>query len=83
MSGRLQFRLGELEMLCMEPLHFCDEGLFSEVHQLKGKLTYFQSLLKKDIKEAKSYLKKEVSKSINHVQAVIGKQAKFLLKSSP
>jgi DNA-binding NtrC family response regulator len=57
----LRHRLSELEVLCMRPLLFHNEVTFSVVHQLKGKLSYFHSLLHSDPKAALSYWRDEVA----------------------
>lgn len=54
-------RLREIEVLCMRPLLFGSEVTFSVVNQLKGKLSYFHSLLQRDFQIALSYWKDEVA----------------------
>lgn len=56
----LRRRLDELEVLCMHPLLFSSEVAFSIVHLLKGKLTYYHSLLQTGAINAQRYWKREV-----------------------
>ncbi|TRZ54056.1 sigma-54-dependent Fis family transcriptional regulator [bacterium] len=63
----LRLRLNELEILCLRPLLFSTEILFSDVNQFKGKLFYFQNLLQQSVSEALQYGKKEVLKDLKHV----------------
>jgi sigma-54 dependent transcriptional regulator, flagellar regulatory protein len=67
----LKFRLSEMEMLCLNPLLFPSEGMFSRVYRLKGKLTYLQSLLTQDAREARRFWEKEVAGEMSQVLAAV------------
>jgi len=62
--GSLRARLGEIEMLCLNPLLFHSKVTFDVVDGLKEKLSYFYGLLEGDGKIALSYWKNEVSREM-------------------
>lgn len=78
----LRHRLGELEALCLQPLLFHKESVFSEVHRLKGTLAFFQGLLQKDAREAARYLQKDVNKCMRRVAGEIGREIRLLLSGT-
>ncbi|MEK6411064.1 MAG: sigma 54-interacting transcriptional regulator [Acidobacteriota bacterium] len=60
----LRVRLGELEVLCLNPLLFHSKVTFDVVDGLKEKLLYFYGLLEGDGKVAISYWKNEVTREL-------------------
>ncbi|MEK6287589.1 MAG: sigma 54-interacting transcriptional regulator [Acidobacteriota bacterium] len=60
----LRVRLGELEVLCLNPLLFHSKVTFDVVDGLKEKLLYFYGLLEGDGKVAISYWKSEVTREL-------------------
>lgn len=56
----LSNHLSELEMLCLRPLLFNSEVTYAVVYRLKGKLSYFYSLIETDTRQAVSYWKSNV-----------------------
>jgi DNA-binding NtrC family response regulator len=78
----LRHRLGEFEALCLQPLLFHKESVFSEVHRLKGTLAFFQGLFQKDPREAARYLKKDVNKGMRRVTGEIGREIRLLLSGT-
>ncbi|MEK6324265.1 MAG: sigma 54-interacting transcriptional regulator [Acidobacteriota bacterium] len=60
--GSLRVRLGELEVLCLNPLLFRTKVTFDVVEGLKERLSYFYGLLEGDAKVAVSYWKNEVTR---------------------
>lgn len=60
----LRTRLGEMEMLCLNPLRFHSQITFDIVDGLKQKLSYFYGLLEGDAKVALSYWKNEVTREL-------------------
>jgi transcriptional regulator with AAA-type ATPase domain len=60
----LRTRLGELEVLCLNPLRFHSIVAFTVVDGLKEKLSYFYGLLEGDPKVAVSYWKNEVTREL-------------------
>ena len=74
----IRFRIGELEIFC-QPKRFPQKGIFFQVHDFKGKLVYFQSLLHENGREAKRFWNKEVSPDFRKVLANISKEIKSLL----
>jgi DNA-binding NtrC family response regulator len=57
----LRARLGELEVLCLNPLRFHSKIIFNVVDGLRGKISHFCRLLEGDGLVAPSYWKNEVS----------------------
>ena len=60
----LRTRLGELEVLCLNPLLFHSTVTFDVVDRLKEKISYFCGLLEGDTQIALSYWKNEVSRDM-------------------
>ncbi|HZM90475.1 MAG TPA: sigma 54-interacting transcriptional regulator [Blastocatellia bacterium] len=60
----LRTRLGELEVLCLNPLLFHSTVTFDVVDRLKEKISYFCGLLEGDAQIALSYWKNEVSRDM-------------------
>jgi len=60
----LRTRLGELEVLCLNPLLFHSTLTFDVVDRLKEKISYFCGLLEGDAQIALSYWKNEVSRDM-------------------
>ena len=75
----IRSRIGELEMLCLHPRRFHQKAMFFQTHDFKGKLTYFQSLLQKNGREARRYWIKEVVPDSRKVLTHISKEIKMLL----
>lgn len=74
-------RLREIEVLCMRPLLFGGEVTFSVVNRLKGKLSYFHSLLQKDVQIALSYWKDEVADEFKLVLSAVFQEVERLTAS--
>lgn len=74
--------LEELETLCMHPLLFHTEGTFTVIYQLKGKLSYFQSLLANHAEQAPLYWKNELSKHVHLAAPALFQAAERLLKGA-
>jgi DNA-binding NtrC family response regulator len=74
----LRLRLNELEILCFHPLLFSTETIFSDVNQFKGKMIYFQSLLRQNANNALQYGKKEVLKGLKHVLKKVSDSIRLL-----
>ena len=74
----LKFRLSEMEMLCLHPLLFPGEAMFSRVYRLKGKLTYLESLLTRDAEEGRHFWEKEVGGEMSRVLTAISQEIKGL-----
>jgi transcriptional regulator with AAA-type ATPase domain len=74
----LKFRLCEMEMLCLHPLLFPSEAMFSRVYQLKGKLTYLESLLTQDAHEGRRFWEKQVAGEMGQVLTAISQEIKGL-----
>jgi DNA-binding NtrC family response regulator len=77
-QAAIRYRLNELEMLCLRPLLFHSEVAFSVVYRLKGKLSYFHSLLQTDVKDALRYWKNEVSGELKLVLSTIFQEVERL-----
>jgi DNA-binding NtrC family response regulator len=77
----LRERLNELELLCMRPLLFHSEVAFSVVYRLKGKLSYFGSLLKTDGAAALRYWRKEVADEFKLVLTTVFQEVQRLTES--
>ncbi len=80
-AATLGDRLREVEVLCMRPLLFGSEVTFSVVNQLKGKLSYFHSLLQKDFQIALSYWKDEVADEFNLTLSAVFREVERLTAS--
>ncbi|SRR6266404_2817691 len=74
----LRVRLGELEMLCLNPLLFHSKVTFDVVDALKEKLSYFYGLLEGDGKVALSYWKNEVSREMRLALTAIFQESERL-----
>ena len=57
----LRARLGELEVLCLNPLRFHSKVIFNVVDGLRGKISHFCALLEADGMVAPGYWKNDVS----------------------
>jgi DNA-binding NtrC family response regulator len=77
----LSDRLREIEVLCLRPLLFGSEVAFSVVYRLKGKLSYFNSLLQKDARIALSYWKDEVADEFKLSLSAVFREAERLTAS--
>ncbi|MEW6207443.1 MAG: sigma 54-interacting transcriptional regulator [Acidobacteriota bacterium] len=77
----LSDRLREIEVLCLRPLLFGSEVAFSVVYRLKGKLSYFSSLLQKDVRIALSYWKDEVADEFKLALSAVFREAERLTAS--
>ncbi|MCI0413729.1 sigma 54-interacting transcriptional regulator [bacterium] len=75
----LRRRLNELELLCLNPLLFHTELTFSIVYRLKGKLTYFFSLLDTDLRPALRFWRKELAEEFKLAVSAIFKEVQQLL----
>jgi hypothetical protein len=82
MADLMRQRSGELEVLCLQPLLFHNESVFTEVNRFKGNLVYFQCLLQKDTREAVRYVKNNVKKKMNHLAREIGRELRLLLSAT-
>jgi len=78
----IRSRIDELEILCLHPRRFHQKAMFFQTHDFKGKLTYFQSLLQKNGREARRYWIKEVVPDSRKVLTHISKEIKMLLGTS-
>jgi DNA-binding NtrC family response regulator len=74
----LRARLGELEVLCLNPLLFHSKVTFDVVDGLKEKLSYFYGLLDGDGKVALSYWKNEVSREMKLALTAIFQESERL-----
>lgn len=74
----LRGRLGELEVLCLNPLLFHSKVTFDVVDRLKEKLSYFYGLLEGDGKVALSYWKNEVSREMRLALTAIFQESERL-----
>lgn len=77
----LSLRLSELEMLCLRPVLFHSETTYLTAHNLKGKLSYFQGLLKTSGPEALALWKNELTQEFRLASSAIFKEVDALLKS--
>lgn len=68
-------RIEELELLCLHPLLFRSEVTFAIIHQLKGKASYFLSLLDKDVHSALAYCKGDLSELLKLARQAIFEEA--------
>jgi DNA-binding NtrC family response regulator len=75
----LKRRLNELELLCVHPLLFHTEFTFSVVYRLKGKLTYFFSLIDTDLRPALKFWRKELADEFKLAVSTIFKEVQQLL----
>jgi hypothetical protein len=66
--------ISEMEMLCLHPLLFPNEVMFSRAYRLKGKLTYLGSLLTQDAEEGRHFWEKEVAGEMSQVLAAISQE---------
>lgn len=74
----LRARLGELEVLCLNPLLFHSKVTFDVVDGLKEKLSYFYGLLEGDGKIALSFWKNEVSREVKLALTTIFQESERL-----
>ncbi|MEW6366944.1 MAG: sigma 54-interacting transcriptional regulator [Acidobacteriota bacterium] len=76
----LHRRLDELEVPCLHPLLFSSEVAFSIVHRLKGKLTYYHSLLQTGAVNALRYWRREVSEEYKLAISTVFQEVNRLTK---
>jgi len=81
-SPGLSYRLSELEMLCLRPLLFHSEATYLAAHNLKGKLSYLQGLLKSSNPEALNLWKSELTREFRLASSAIFQEVDSLLKNS-
>jgi DNA-binding NtrC family response regulator len=81
LQASLRLRLNELEMICMYPLLFKNEAIFSQVNLFKGKLTYFQSLIQDDAEEALRFWTRDGAEVLHQVQSAITSEINRLLSN--
>jgi transcriptional regulator with PAS, ATPase and Fis domain len=74
----LRSRLGELEVLCLNPLLFHSQVTFDVIDALKEKLSYFYGLLEGDARVALSYWKNEISREMKLALAAIFQESERL-----
>jgi hypothetical protein len=74
----LRTRLGELEVLCLNPLLFHSKVTFDVVDSLKEKLTYFFGLLEGDGQIALSFWRNEVSREMKLALTAIFQESERL-----
>jgi hypothetical protein len=74
----LRARLGELEVLCLNPLLFHSKVTFDVVDRLKERLSYFYGLLEGDAKIALSFWKNEVSREMKLALTAIFQESERL-----
>jgi len=74
----LRARLGELEVLCLNPLLFHSKVTFDVMDGLKERLSYFYGLLESDGKVALSYWKNEVSREMKLALTAIFQESERL-----
>ena len=77
-QASLRTRLGELEVLCLNPLLFHSKVTFDVVDGLKEKLSYFCGLLEGDGKVALSYWKNEVNREMKLALTAIFQESERL-----
>ena len=70
----LRHHLDEIELLFNDPLLFGSHDSFTSVYHLKGRLTFFNSLLAKGYDTAQKYWQKEIKDEFSHVLNVIFKE---------
>ncbi|HEY7546895.1 MAG TPA: sigma 54-interacting transcriptional regulator, partial [Blastocatellia bacterium] len=80
-QATLADRLREIEVLCMRPLLFGSEVTYSVVNRLKGKLSYFHSLLQKNHQIALSYWRDEVTDEFKLVLSAVFREVERLTSS--
>jgi DNA-binding NtrC family response regulator len=78
----LSLRLSELEMLCLRPWLFKSETTYLAAHNLKGKLSYLQGLLRTSNPEALALWRNELTQEFRLASSAIFKEVDALLKSS-
>jgi DNA-binding NtrC family response regulator len=78
----LQQRIGELEVLCLQPLLFCKESVCAEVNRFKGSLVFFQGMIRKDVHNAVRDLKRDVIKGLDRLKKGIGREVRLLLSGT-
>jgi DNA-binding NtrC family response regulator len=81
-SDLLRQRVGELEMLCLQPLLFHKESVFAEMNRFKGSMAFFQGLLQNDARDAIRYLKKDMDKGMPRLKREIGREIRLLLSGT-
>ena len=78
----LNLRIHEFEKLCRNPLLFHGQQTFSDVNNLKGRITWLLGLLRKNRKEAISYWKMEVAGSFKKAFEMVFSEIEKLLAES-
>lgn len=78
----IEFRLSELQELCAQPSLFGKGPIFLAVHQLLGRMKYFNELLKSGYTEALAFWSKEVSKEFKGVSLELQSEIQRLLNQS-
>jgi transcriptional regulator with PAS, ATPase and Fis domain len=63
----IRYHIEEMELLFNDPLLFGTHETFTSVYHLKGKLTFFNSLLAQGYGPAQEYWQKEVKEDFSHV----------------
>ncbi|MHC4236063.1 MAG: sigma 54-interacting transcriptional regulator, partial [Planctomycetota bacterium] len=75
--AEVQRRLYELDGLC-DPRLFTSEAAFLAVHELKGKLAYFETLLEADSSSAQRHWKLEMAHELDSAQSTIDEEIQLL-----
>ena len=70
-KSELRHHLNEMELLFQDPRLFGHHETFTGVYHLKGKLTFFDSLLAEGYAPAQEYWENEVEEEFRHVMANI------------
>lgn len=78
----LKRHLNELEWLCLHPLLFHSEFTFQLVYRLKGKLSYFMSVLERGHSQAVRFWKRELSQDFQLAVTTLFKEVHQLLQTS-
>lgn len=78
----IEFRLSELQELCAQPSLFGKGSLFLSVHQLLGRMKYFNELLKSGYTDALAFWSKEVSQEFKGVSSELQLEIQRLLNQS-
>jgi hypothetical protein len=77
-----EFRLTELEELCAQPSLFGKGTIFLAVHQLLGRMKYFNELLKNEHGEALVFWRKEAAKEFRGVCSKLQTEIQKLLNKA-
>jgi DNA-binding NtrC family response regulator len=75
----MQRLLNEIDLLCLHPLLFHSETAFTVVYRLKGKLTYFLSLLPAESQQATRHWKQDVAGEFKQVLTILFQEVEQLL----